>query len=84
MELFDRPDAGEKALVVHLSINGSFSEDDLDEFIQLVISANVEPVVTVKGSRRTPDSRHFIGKGKLEEVRHLLHETCADVVLFNH
>ncbi len=84
MELFDRPDTGEKALVVHLSINGSFSEDDLNEFIQLVVSANVEPVVTVTGSRRTPDSRHFIGKGKLEEVRHLLRETCADVVLFNH
>lgn len=84
MELFDRPDTGEKALVVHLSINESFSEDKLSEFIQLVISANVEPVVTVTGSRRTPDSKHFVGKGKLEEVRQLLHETCADVVLFNH
>jgi GTP-binding protein HflX len=84
MELFDRPDAGEKALVVHLAINQSFSEDDLAEFIQLVISANVEPVVTVKGSRRAPDSKYFIGKGKLDEVKHILHETCADVVLFNH
>ncbi|OUR81432.1 GTPase HflX [Cycloclasticus sp. 46_120_T64] len=84
MELFDRPDTGEKALIVHLSINESFSADDLDEFIQLVESANVEPVITVKGSRKTPDSRYYVGKGKLEEVKHLLHETCADVVLFNH
>ncbi|ORU93905.1 MAG: GTPase HflX [Cycloclasticus sp. symbiont of Bathymodiolus heckerae] len=84
MELFDRPDAGEKALIVHLSINESFSEDNLNEFIQLVISANVEPVITIKGSRRTPDSRYFVGKGKLEEVKHQLHATCADVVLFNH
>lgn len=84
MELFDRPDVGEKALIVHLSINESFSEDNLNEFIQLVISANVEPVITIKGSRRTPDSRYYVGKGKLEEVKHQLHATCADVVLFNH
>lgn len=84
MELFDRPDTGEKALIVNLSINESFSAEDLDEFIQLVVSANVEPVVTIKGSRKTPDSRYFVGKGKLEELKHVLHETCADVVLFNH
>tara|TARA_R110002074_G_scaffold366065_2_gene539884 strand:+ start:6957 stop:8225 length:1269 start_codon:yes stop_codon:yes gene_type:complete len=84
MELFERPDAGEKAVVVHLSINGSFSEDDLSEFLQLVIAADVEPVVTVKGSRRTPDSKYYAGKGKVEEIRQLLLETCADVVLFNH
>ncbi len=84
MELFDRPDAGEKALIVNLSINKSFSEDDLDEFTQLVISANVKPLAVIKGARRTPDSRHYVGKGKLEEIRHLLVESCADVVLFNH
>ena len=84
MELFDRPDTGEKALIIHLSINESFSEDDLSEFVQLVISANVEPVATITGSRRAPDARFFVGKGKLEEVRQVLHETCADIVLFNH
>ena len=76
MELFDRPGTGEKALIIHLSINESFSEDDLSEFVQLVISANVEPVATITGSRRAPDARFFVGKGKLEEVRQVLHETC--------
>lgn len=84
MELFDRPAAGEKALIVHLSINEAFSEDNLSEFIQLVVSANVEPVITIKGSRRSPDARHFVGKGKLEEVKQQLHASCADVVMFNH
>ncbi|HAI96930.1 MAG: GTPase HflX [Cycloclasticus sp.] len=84
MELFDRPSTGEKALIVHLSINESFSEDLLNEFIQLVVSANVNPVETVTGSRRAPDARYFVGKGKLAEIKHLLHESCADVVLFNH
>ncbi|MGB1186975.1 MAG: ribosome rescue GTPase HflX [Cycloclasticus pugetii] len=84
MELFDRPGTGERALIVHLSINESFSEDDLSEFEQLVISANVEPLATVTGSRRSPDARFFVGKGKLDEVKHQLHETCADIVLFNH
>jgi len=84
VELFDRPDTGEKALIVHLSINESFSEDDLSEFVQLVRSANVEPLATITGSRRAPDARYFVGKGKLEEVKRVLHETCADIVLFNH
>jgi len=84
VELFDRPDTGEKALIVHLSINESFSEEDLSEFVQLVISANVDPVATITGSRRTPDARYFVGKGKLEELKRVLHETCADIVLFNH
>ncbi|MGB1428214.1 MAG: ribosome rescue GTPase HflX [Cycloclasticus sp.] len=84
MELFDRPGTGEKALIVHLSINESFSEDLLNEFVQLVVSANVYPVETVTGSRRVPDARYFVGKGKLLEIKHLLHESCADVVLFNH
>lgn len=84
MELFDRPSTGEKALIVHLSINESFSEDLLNEFVQLVVSANVNPVETVTGSRRVPDARYFVGKGKLAEIKHLLHESCADVVLFNH
>lgn len=84
MELFDRPSTGEKALIVHLSINESFSEDALSEFVQLVLSANIDLVCTVKGSRRSPDPKFYVGKGKLDEIRHLLHETCADVVLFNH
>ena len=64
MELFDRPDTGEKALIIHLSINESFSEDDLSEFVQLVISENVKPEPTITGSRRGPDARVFVGKGK--------------------
>jgi len=84
MELFERPEFGERAVVVHLSINGDFSEDDLNEFKQLVISANVEPVAVVTGTRRSPDSRYYVGKGKLDEVKQILLDTCADVVLFNH
>jgi len=84
MELFDRPKFGERAVIVYLSINGDFTEDDLDEFKQLVISADVEPLVSITGSRRSPDSRYFVGKGKLDELKHVLIESCADVVLFNH
>ncbi|PCH86107.1 MAG: GTPase HflX [Piscirickettsiaceae bacterium] len=84
MELFDRPQFGERAIIVYLSINGGFSEDALDEFKQLVMSADVETLASIGGSRRTPDSKYFIGKGKLEELKHLLVETCADAVLFNH
>ncbi|ORU89560.1 MAG: GTPase HflX [Cycloclasticus sp. symbiont of Poecilosclerida sp. M] len=84
MELFERPAFGERAVVVHLSINHSFEQEALDEFVQLVESAGVEAVTTITGSRKSPDARFFIGKGKLEEVLGVLKAECADVVLFNH
>lgn len=36
------------------------------------------------GSRDKPDPKHFVGKGKLEEVRFEVEHAEADVVLFNH
>lgn len=84
MELFERPDFGDKAILVHLSINQRFNADELLEFEGLVASADVEAAVVVQGSRKTPDSRFFVGKGKLEELKQLLITHDAGVVLFNH
>ena len=84
MILFDRPEAGERAVLVHLDLHAVSEKDELNEFKELVISAGVEPVVVITGARRTPDSRYFVGTGKAEEIRDMVEREEANVVLVNH
>ncbi|MGP4844667.1 ribosome rescue GTPase HflX [Marinobacter sp. 1Y8] len=83
--MFERPDVGERAVIVHIEFSSSQSEsEDLGEFIELVRSAGVETVDTVTGSRNQPSSRLFVGQGKLDEIKAARETAEADVVLFNH
>jgi len=82
--VFERPDSGELAVLVHIDFYNETNREDLSEFKELVVSAGVEPLAIVSGSRDTPDPKYFIGKGKLEEVKFELEHAHADVVLFNH
>ncbi|QSA97609.1 ribosome rescue GTPase HflX [Methylococcus sp. EFPC2] len=80
--MFDRPDAGERALLVHPHTESD--EEDFAEFRELALSAGADPVAVVTCRRQTPDPRHFIGKGKLEEVLLAVTEHDAELVLFDH
>jgi len=80
--LFDRPESGERAVIVH--INLSKGQEDLNELKELAKSAGAEVVHVLIGSRNSPDPRYFIGSGKLDELRAVIAETEADLVLFNH
>ncbi len=80
----ERPHGGEKALLVHINLPQNSDQDDLDEFIELVRSADVENIDLIIGSRHTPTSRTFVGKGKLEEIEERVRQLSIEVVLFNH
>ncbi|MDX1451050.1 MAG: ribosome rescue GTPase HflX [Oleiphilaceae bacterium] len=82
--MFERPDTGERAVVVHIDFYTESEREDLDEFKELVASAGVETVGVITGSRHQPSSRYFVGTGKLEEIEALIAAAEADVVLFNH
>jgi GTP-binding protein HflX len=82
--LFERPTGGERAILVHLEFPQFNEPYALDEFRELVIGAGAEPVAVVTGSRRVPDSKFFAGSGKVEEIRQLVEQTDAQIVLFNH
>jgi len=82
--VFDRPDSGEYAVLVHLDFTSEKEREDLEEFKELVTSAGVEIAAIVTGSRKQPTSRYFVGTGKLEEIKFELEHAEADVVLFNH
>ncbi|EON93796.1 small GTP-binding protein [Marinobacter lipolyticus SM19] len=82
--MFERPDVGERAIVVHIDFSSHEETEDPDEFQELVASAGVESVGLVTGSRKQPSPRLFVGEGKLEEIRDAVAAHEADVVLFNH
>ena len=82
--MLERPEAGERAILVHLDLHVSSEKDELQEFKDLAISAGVQPVAIVTGARRTPDSKYFAGTGKVEEIHRLVETEQADIVLFNH
>jgi len=80
--LFERPDSGERAILVHLSLQAS--REDLNELKELAKSAGADPVHVVTGSRYRPDPKYFIGSGKLDEIKADIELHAADIVLFNH
>lgn len=82
--LFERPDSGERAVLVHLDLRREDERENLGEFKELVLSAGADPVAYVSGHRDAPHSKFFVGSGKLDEIKQLvvLHE--AEIVLFNH
>lgn len=80
--MFERPNAGERAVLVHLTLNTS--PEDLSELKELAKSAGADPVYVLTGSRQSPDSKYFIGSGKLEELKQAIIDYSADIVLFNH
>lgn len=84
MALIDRPDSGERAILVHLDFPQEENREELDEFRELVVSAGAQPLDVVKGSRRSPHPRYFVGSGKAEEIKASVLTHNAEVVLFNH
>ena len=81
---FDRPDSGEKTVLVHLVIDSEEERDDPTEFEELARSAGASPVAYIGGTRRQPAPNHFVGSGKLEEIAACVRATGAELVLFNH
>ncbi|MEJ2481276.1 MAG: GTPase HflX [Acidihalobacter sp.] len=82
--MFERPDSGERAVLVQLDINGALLEEDRREFVELVRSAGVEPLTLVDGSRHAPEPKYFVGSGKVDEIRAAVSAGGAEVVIFDH
>ncbi|MGL5759422.1 ribosome rescue GTPase HflX [Plesiomonas sp.] len=82
--MFDRYEAGEQAILVHINFPQERDVEDLWEFENLVSSAGVTAMQVITGSRRTPHSKYFVGEGKAEEIAAAVAATGASVILFNH
>ena len=82
--MFERPDSGERAVLVHVNFPDGAGQEDLQEFTELVASAGATAVATVTGTRASPDPRLFVGKGKAEEILAAVQQHKAELVVFNH
>lgn len=82
--MFDRYEAGERAVLVHINFTQEGEWEDLNEFEMLVSSAGVSALQVVTGSRQSPHPKYYVGEGKAQEIAHAVRMMGADIVLFNH
>ena len=82
--MFERPESGERAVLVHVFFPDGSAQEDLQEFTELVGSAGATIVATVTGTRAAPEPKLFVGKGKAEEILATVKQHKAELVIFNH
>ncbi len=79
---FERPEAGTRALLVHIEQTGS-GLATASELEELALSAALEPVGRVASKRRFPHPGTFVGAGKIEEIRTRAQECEAELIVFD-
>ena len=79
--MFERPQSGERAVLVHASPDGLPEESEREEFAELARSAGAVIAAEMFSARRRPDPRYFIGKGKLDELKALIRANEAELVI---
>jgi GTP-binding protein HflX len=77
-----QPDpALERGFIAAVLAQGVDSEDELAELRELARTALVEPMGAIVQRRLRPERRTYLGKGKLEELKHTYKESGAEVLL---
>ncbi|MGH2932972.1 MAG: GTPase HflX, partial [Gaiellaceae bacterium] len=71
----------ERGLVLAVLAQGVDAEDEVGEFEELARTAGVDPVARVLQHRAQPDPRTYVGKGKLDELKHEYGGHKAEVLL---
>ena len=82
--MFDRYEAGEQAVLVHVNFTQEGEWEDLSEFEMLVSSAGVTSLQVVTGSRQSPHTKYYVGTGKAQEIADTVKALGAEIVIFNH
>ena len=82
--MLDRPDAGERALIVQLDFGHNDLSEQLEEVRLLTLSAGAKIFSEVYGRRHNPDSATFAGKGKVQEIAVEIKVHDVNLVIFNH
>lgn len=82
--LFERPQTGERAVLVHVNFFARIDEEQIQEFRELADSAGATAVANVTCSRRAPEPKYLFGASKAEQVLETIKQVQADLVLVNH
>ena len=81
--LFERPQAGRRAVILHIELERE-PNPDLGEFCELARSAELELVDSISAPRRAPHPHTFVGSGKVQQIKDCLKRSHADLLLVNH
>ncbi|HEX7719576.1 MAG TPA: GTPase HflX, partial [Woeseiaceae bacterium] len=79
--MFERPQSGERAILVHAAPGGMPEVTEREEFVELATSAGAVVVDQLLSARKNPDSRYFIGTGKLDELQQRIEQHGAELVI---
>lgn len=82
--MFERPQSGERAVLVHIIFRQALEQTDSQELKELAFAAGAVPVAEITGHRDKPDPKYYVGKGKLAEIEESVRLHGAEVVIFNH
>ncbi len=82
--MFERPQGGDRALLVALDFGDADPDERMAELDALAVSAGATIAGAVIGRRQRPDAATFAGKGKVEEIAARRLDSGADLVIFNH
>jgi GTPase len=76
-----QPIEPERGLVLAVLPRSADAEQELGELRELARTAGVEPIGELVQQRASPDARTYVGKGKLEELKHAYGDARAEVLL---
>ena len=79
--MFERPRSGERAVLVHASVDDVPDINEREEFVELATSAGAVIVDEMIIRRRKSDPRTFIGKGKVQELQESVAANGAELIL---
>lgn len=82
--MFERPSAGNRAILVQVDFGQGGIDERLAEVGLLAGSAGASVVGVVQGRRQAPDPAFYVGKGKADEIGLVAQMNEADLVIFNH
>ena len=82
--MFERPEGGNRALIVALEFGRGDKGERMTEIAALAESAGAHVVAEIVGRRQRPDAALFAGRGKVAEIAERKQATGAELVIFDH
>ena len=82
--MFERPQTGERAILVHPEFGKSPDPATVEEFRMLAESAGAQEIEQIVYSRPKGDPRFLLGHGKIEELASIVSAQSIELILFNY
>lgn len=82
--MIERPEGGERVVLVHLHLRNYRLVSDVEEFRELAMAAGAEIIEIVTTTRDAPDPKFCIGNGKVEELQAIVAAHSIELALFDH